>query len=105
MRIKEIGAFLLLSLIVLVWLLPILWMVMASFMPYQNIIAFDVHVRSFTIANYKALLSYGDFPKYLRNSLVITIAGTLLATVLGSFSALYSVRNRRFSRYFLYWIV
>jgi len=105
MRIKNAAAFLLLALIAFVWVMPILWMIMASFMPYQHIIAFDLSGGSFTIGNYKILFFTDVFPKHLRNSLVITICGTFLATVLGSFSALYSVRNRRFSRYFLYWIV
>jgi multiple sugar transport system permease protein len=105
LRIKGPAAFLVLALGALVWATPILWMIMASFMPYQHIIALDLSGSSFTLENYKTLLFTDAFPKYLRNSLVITISGTFLATALGSFSALYSLRNRRFSRYFLYWIV
>ncbi len=105
MRIKSLTAFIVLALAALVWAMPILWMLMASFMPYQNIITFDFSGSLFTLENYKSLLFTDAFPKHLRNSLVITISGTFLATVLGSFSALYSLRNKRFSSYFLYWIV
>jgi len=104
MRTKEAVTPSLLILVVTVWALPIIWMIAASFMRYQNIITADISLKAFTFENYKQLFNL-TFAKHLRNSLVVTGCGTLLATTLGSFSALYSIRNRAFSKSFLYWIV
>ena len=105
MRLKNLIAVSILAVTGMVWVLPILWMVTASFMSYQSIITVNLSSKALTLENYRTLLNDNSFPTHLRNSLVITIVGTCLATLLGSFSALYSVRNRRFSKYFLYWIV
>jgi len=105
MQIKTAVAFIILAIVALIWIAPVAWMVTASFLPYQRIIAVDFSWNSLSLANYLSLFHNDAFPRHLRNSLLITIIGTILATLFGSFSALYSMRHRRFSRYFLYWIV
>ena len=105
MQIKKVGFYILLSLIIVIWLSPVIWMGLASFMPYQSIISYEFSWNSISIDNYKSLFQNAEFRTYLRNSMIITTAGTAIATLLGSFSALYSVRSKKFSKYFVYWIV
>jgi ABC-type glycerol-3-phosphate transport system permease component len=91
--------------LIIIWTLPILWMIIASFLPYQRIIAFDFSWESITINNYYNLFYTDNFLEYLRNSCLITFIGTTGAVGFGSFTALYSVRNKSFGEFFIYWIV
>ena len=95
----------LLSILTLLWLFPILWMFLASFMPYENIIAVNFSLNSFSIKNYQDLFSFSNFPSHFMNSLLISLLGTIAAVFFGSLTAFVSLRNKRFDRYFLYWIV
>lgn len=103
--IKKLFIVLILASVIIVWLLPIAWMIFASFMSYENIISYKLSWESLSLDNYKNLFLNDEFSEYLSNSLIITVSGTAMATLFGAFSALYSVRSKKFSKYFVYWIV
>ena len=94
-----------LLLVIIIWSFPVIWMVAASLMPYQKIITVDLSWNSVTINNYIGLFNAKNFLQHLRNSCLITLFGTIGSVGFGSFTALYSVRNKSFSKYFIYWIV
>jgi len=103
--ISRILIYLIIATLIFVWILPILWMIVASFLPYQKIIAFDVSWEAITLKNFLKLFFTENYLKYLRNSCLVTFIGTIGAVGFGSFTALYSIRNKSFGRYFVYWIV
>ena len=82
-----------------------MWMIFGSFMPYEKIITADFSFSNFTFHNYLDIFKSKQFVYHLYNSCVITLSGTFFSVFFGSFSALYSVRNKRFSNYFSFWIV
>ncbi len=101
---KKFSTFIL-TVIAIVWLIPILWMVSASFMPFENIIAVNLSLASFSLRNYQDLFFSSDFSEYFLNSLFISFLGTIFAVFSGSVTAFVSLRNKKFDRYFLFWIV
>lgn len=102
---KVFIAYFFLTVITFFWLIPIIWMVLASLMPFENIISVNLALPSFTFENYRQLFLSEDFFKYFSNSLWISLLGTVTAVFFGSMTAHISLRNKTFKRYFLYWIV
>ena len=102
---KKFLTYCLLTLITFIWLIPIIWMVLASLMPFENIISVNLSPTAFSFRNYQQLFLSDDFSKYFVNSLLISFWGTITAVIFGSLTAFISLRSKTFNRYFLYWIV
>ena len=80
-------------------LFPIAWMVLTSFRTDQSIDLhpFEIHLEDITIQQYISLLSdpYFPFPKWMLNSIVVSLASAVVAIILGGIAA-YSLGRLRY---------
>jgi ABC-type glycerol-3-phosphate transport system permease component len=72
--------------------LPIIWIIYASFMPHADIDAGKIWPRNgfeaFTLHNYQIVFEKMEsFPRYYSNSLLLAFSGTFLILIVGSFAA------------------
>ena len=78
----------LLIVFLLFFLSPILWMVICSFQPQENLMKKDFEFSSDNImVNYKALFSDPAFLKALKNSFLISVGATILTIVIAGIAA------------------
>ena len=94
---------------VIVTLLPIVWVLLTSFKP--NILITEskpLWVFKPTLEHYKSLLTQRgdfDFPKFITNSFIITIATTVFAIII-AFPAAYSIaRFKTLGDNFSFWVL
>ncbi|MBW8078768.1 MAG: ABC transporter permease subunit [Gallionella sp.] len=85
----------------LVAVVPILWTGISSFKTLPQLLGHPLSLpKSLNFANYSAGFSQFDFITYLRNSLIVTVAATLLTLALSSAAgyalAKYNFRGRNF---------
>lgn len=75
---------------------PFLWVVLTSIRPESQLFtsSFQLISETVTFENYRALLD-SDFPKYIRNSLFVSLPSTVLAVGVSLFAA-YSFSRRDF---------
>lgn len=75
---------------------PFLWVVLTSVRPESALFSknFQLFSGPITLASYKALLS-SDFPRYIANSLIVSLPSTVIAVGV-SFLAAYSFSRRTF---------
>ncbi len=73
----------------LLWLLPVLWALYTSLRPYAETAEFGYVSlpRSLSLDNYTNAWSNAELPKYLRNTLLITIPAVILTLAFASFVA------------------
>jgi multiple sugar transport system permease protein len=80
-----------------VWLIPVLWAVLASLRPYSDTQAhgyFSIpHSLSFN--NFTTAWKNADLPRYYWNTLIVTVPALLLTLMLASFVAFGASRLRR----------
>jgi multiple sugar transport system permease protein len=76
---------------------PFVWVVLTSIRPEAEIFSstFRLLPRTPTLQSYRALLATTTFPGYIRNSLLVCLASTLLSETV-SLLAAYSFSRRRF---------
>ena len=76
---------LLLTVLVIIWLIPILWLVVTSFSGYKGINTAHFFPQTWSLANYKALFFEPDsvvqYVAWFRNTLVIAIFTCIISTV------------------------
>ena len=84
---KMIGYYL----IALIWFFPVLWMVGKSFTPTSEILAQSSRILpgTFTLENFREVLTKWPFMRWLLNSLTVT-TGAVLVSVVVSILAAYS---------------
>lgn len=85
-RIVSFGIVLLTAIFV-IW--PLLWVLISSFEPADIMYGFPPvffpPIESLTLENYRALFAEGaSFPRYILNSIIITVASIIVAIGLGS---------------------
>jgi multiple sugar transport system permease protein len=74
--------------LLLILAFPFIWVVLISFRPDSEIFTRTFQlVTSFTLDNYFALLDGSSFPTYLRNSIVICTAATVVAVSISLITA------------------
>ena len=76
--------------IILIWcLLPVAWILSLSFKSVAETTTGSAQFlpKSWTIQNYKDILSNGDFTAALRNSFGIAIIATVLSVIFATFAA------------------
>lgn len=90
-KLKDIGYFLIVALIIIPFLFPFVWMVMSS-LKYQADITRIPPVWTFapTTMHYRAVFQQHDFSHYIFNSAVIAVGSTLFSLILG-LPAAYSI--------------
>jgi multiple sugar transport system permease protein len=69
--------------IALIALLPLLFMVRTSFVPTLYFTSFD-QFSGFTLDHYREVYLHSDFPRFLKNSLFVTVLSTTLVILIGS---------------------
>jgi multiple sugar transport system permease protein len=88
-------AFLILTAVV--WLIPVLWAVLASLRPYSDTQAhgyFSIP-HSLSLNNFSTAWKNADLPRYYWNTLIVTVPALLLTLMLASFVAFGASRLRR----------
>lgn len=81
------GAYIILILISLLCAGPFLWMLSTSFKTGQNIYDLNIFIKNPTIANYKGVFEFLSVPKYIWNTLIITMSSIALDVVLSALCA------------------
>lgn len=91
---------------VLVTLAPVYWMVSASFRPQSELFSLDFSLlpRSPTIKNYEDLFARTQFPRWLLNSIVVTLASTVLGVGMGSMAGFAFAKYEFRMKSFLFWL-
>lgn len=83
--------------LLLILAFPFLWVVLISFRPESEIFTRTFQlITTFTLDNYATLLDGSPFPTYLRNSLLVCTAATVIAVSISMITAYGFSRNRRF---------
>ena len=74
----------LLILLALLVLFPVIWIVLSSFKPQNELFRQPLSLlpRAFTLQNYSQALSQGNFLRYFGNSLFVSVTSTLLAVLI-----------------------
>lgn len=86
---------LLLVAVILAFLFPFIWMILASFKTQQQILSTEnILVFKPTFKNYVAVFEQYSFMKFILNSFIIAVASTILSLVLG-LPAAYSIARYR----------
>lgn len=93
----RVGQYALLILIVAGMIAPLVWMVLSSLKPDQEIIAYPPTVmpESVTLQHYRNLFSISDFGVYLRNSALVA-STTTIATLAVGLTAAYALSRFTF---------
>ena len=86
---KSSVKYILLVLICIVFLLPIAWALVCSIKPEADILSYPPRwiPRVFTLSNYTTVLQKYDYLSWGKNSLITTIAGTLMILAFASLAA------------------
>lgn len=94
-RIADAFTYAALILISLFFLLPILWVLRTSLVTKQ--IAYQIPPdwsAPFTLDNYITIFSENNFGQYFLNSLIVSLASTLISIALGSMAAYWLARRK-----------
>lgn len=70
--------------LVVVWLIPIVWLVLTAFSGYSGIDTANFFPESYTLDNFKALINSNSVVQYLRwfmNTLTIAVASCIISTI------------------------
>jgi len=75
--------------IVMILMIPIIWTISSSFRPKSEIFSIPATFisRSFTMENYRTIISMNEFRRYLLNSVIVSISATVLNIFLASLAA------------------
>jgi ABC-type glycerol-3-phosphate transport system permease component len=86
---KRIIQYTLMIVLAFVFLFPVLWTLLSSFKTEQNIVAFPPQFipYPFVISNYITVLTRFPYLNWMRNSIVVTLASTILVLVISSLAA------------------
>lgn len=91
--------FLALAIFLLFAIAPLLWIIITSLKPTQEIYTFPIKYfpSKPSIESYRKLFSFADFGKYIRNSLFTTLVGSAGAVIFSIFGgyALSRMKSRR----------
>jgi len=76
---------------------PILWMILTSLKPVNEIVTVPISYlpKKFTFANYAKLWSSTDFPAYFKNSMIVSSACAILTSIVAIFAG-YSLARFKF---------
>lgn len=80
-------AYVILGVMALIILIPMTWILMASFKPNSAFVGPPVFVFEPTTEHYRAMLRDGSFLLYATNSIIVTIVSTVVSVVLAALGA------------------
>lgn len=84
-------AFILLFIVALIWVIPLIWGLLTSFKSQAEInrLGFSFLPKNWTLGNYKVLMNNDSAPVFawFRNSLIISLASTVLNVVVVAFAS------------------
>jgi alpha-1,4-digalacturonate transport system permease protein len=85
------------SILVLLFLVPVIYIISSSFKPMNELFTTtpSFFPKKWTISNYTGALARGDFPRYIFNSFIVAVTSTILAVVINSMSG-YALAKFRF---------
>jgi len=88
MKNKLTAQYILAFLIVLVFLIPVIYVIASSFKPVSELFVASptFFPKNFTIENYVNALKRGNFARYIFNSLLVATTSTFLAVVINTMS-------------------
>jgi alpha-1,4-digalacturonate transport system permease protein len=90
-------SYLIAALLVVVFLIPVLYILLSAFKPmnelFTNTPAF--FPKKWTFDNFRGALATGDFTKYIFNSFIVAITSTFLAVIINTMSG-YALAKFRF---------
>lgn len=84
-----------LILLALIWIIPIVWVVLASFSTQKGYMSPTFFPTEFTLNNYVKLFTETDFLKWVGNTLIIAVFNTILTTLFTVLTA-YALSRFRF---------
>jgi multiple sugar transport system permease protein len=76
-----------LTVISFIFLFPFLWMLNVSFRRRVDVLQPGKILAPLTLDNYRSLISYGAILDFFKNSIIIAIATTIIALILGTIAA------------------
>lgn len=65
----------------IIWIIPVIWIILASFSTQKGYISTSFFPTSYTFQNYVKLFKETDFPKWLLNTFIIAACNTVLTTL------------------------
>lgn len=95
-KFEKLVTYIALTLIMLFFLLPLLWILRTSLI--TKVEAYKIPpnwLAAFTLDNYISIFTSNDFGKFFYNSFLIALASTLVSVLLGAMSAYWIVRCSR----------
>ncbi|MCY9662968.1 carbohydrate ABC transporter permease [Paenibacillus chondroitinus] len=96
----------LIAIVILVWAVPIFWMILSSFKSTQAIIEPKLIVWfKPTLANYKFIFETQNFFQYLINSLIVAVCATFICLTTGTLAAYSIARWRTGGNAFANWVI
>ena len=66
---------------------PFLWLVLSSLRTNANIWDLHIDISTLTLSNYSGVFGFMNMPRYIWNTVVLTVAGILMDVVLSSMCA------------------
>ncbi len=88
-------------LLVLIWMIPIFWIIASSFSADKGYSSPTFFPTSYTLNNYKTLFTETEFPTWLLNTFIIALCNTVLITFFTLVTAYCLSRFRFNSRKFM----
>lgn len=99
LRVKRALIITLLSIVAVIWLLPIVYMVSVSLRTPSDVFDPAIITRHVTGANYAQVFADNPIPRYLLNSVIVTAISTFIVVAAGSmFAFATTVLKLRYSR-------
>jgi len=100
-KLLAVGRFVVLAIFLLIIVVPIYWMFVTSLKTQAEIISLDVKYwpENLTFSNYTTLFTDGEFPLYLKNSIIVatsTAAIVTIITIMGGYAlSRYQYRGKK----------
>lgn len=66
---------------------PLLWALLSSFKPENELIQAQLFVKEVTFAHYRDLFGLTDFALYFRNGIIVGVIATFICTIVATFAA------------------
>ena len=99
--------YVLLTILSILWIIPILWAIDTAFKPESQTTTIPVtwFPTHFTLAGFLEVIQAGDLPRWYFNSILTTIAITVLVVVIASMAAFAFSRIPFRGRNIVFWII
>ncbi len=93
--IESIWSNLLVVVLAVIWIIPVLWIIAASFSKQKGYVSQTFFPTDLTFDNYVYLFTKTDFPTWLLNTFIIAVCNTVLTTLVTLLTA-YALSRFRF---------